>query len=176
MPFQQRQFSTWTSFFQSKNKQTTDINVQLRELDPKKVKLTFSDIWQDYKHFKQSYYFFQKYVMESEEQKGQITIDPKEFSLKKWFIEFFWTNSDKHGTVTPQAYFYKIVFLILGYALWRLRRKPAEYYYHWHDPLENQINQNLQENQQRLKHNKKIDQWWKQEKKLAESYESTAKQ
>ena len=36
-----------------------DLNQQIRELDESKVKVTFGDIWQDYKNFRNSYYFRQ---------------------------------------------------------------------------------------------------------------------
>ena len=34
-----------------------DLNQQISELDERKVKVTFKDIWHDYKNFRNAYYF-----------------------------------------------------------------------------------------------------------------------
>ena len=46
-------------FMASTTKQDFDINKQIADLDERKVRLTFRDIWVDYRNFRQAYYFFQ---------------------------------------------------------------------------------------------------------------------
>lgn len=46
---------SWSSFFTKTNEK--DDNITISELDPKKVKLTFTDIFNDYKMFRQEYIF-----------------------------------------------------------------------------------------------------------------------
>ena len=111
-----------------------DINQQIRDLDPNKLKLTFKDIYTDYQHFRSAYYFQQVESPREVFDRNQIPVDVKNFKFFKWLVEFF-KKGDDHRRFSVQEYFYKICMLLILWALWRLCRKPIEKYYHWDDPL-----------------------------------------
>eukprot|EP00347_Sterkiella_histriomuscorum_P004082 403361817 len=146
------------SFPQSKD---DDINIQIRDLDSKKLKLTFNDIFQDYKNFRSNYYFYQMESPKDRLAKMQVDVDTKSFKIQDWLVDFFYFRHGQSPLLSAEDIFTKFIMIISLFLLYRLVRKPYEWYYHWDDPLQGQSNKSLDANfAERLKHKKKIRKWW----------------
>ena len=54
------------------------------ELNEKKVELTFTDIWEDYKMFRRSYYFMQLKTARQQMDENMVEVDTKNFSMLEY--------------------------------------------------------------------------------------------
>jgi hypothetical protein len=82
--FQMRHFSLITKVFGSSNK-SIDTNKALSDLNVERdCQLTFKDIWQDYRHFKDAFYYhqFPNPSVEQRRPERQVDVDMNKFSLR----------------------------------------------------------------------------------------------
>ena len=88
-----------------------DINVQLRALQEDKVKVTFNDIWRDYKMYKKSYYFHQ--VQEKAkvtQSREQVPVDIDAFSYRS-YIKWLVFEAHRGPIYEPSVMFSKLLFI-----------------------------------------------------------------
>ena len=141
-----------------------DINEQLSSLRESDVKVTFSDIWHDYKMYRRSYFYHQ--VIESPKkfyQRNEVKVDVDKFSFFEYFI---WVL--KHGQDLPYDHPASILckLLILSFIMggsWILT-KPMKIYYDYKDPLLKDCDDSLvgisaEVTLRRLKYKKKMANW-----------------
>ena len=111
-----------------------DINQQIRELDERKVKVTFKDIWQDYRNFRSAYYFRQLPTPKEVFEKHEVQVDTKNFRMAIFLVDLFKNHKNPpRGSVSN--WFTHLVLIMAVWFGWRIGRKPFEWYYHWDDPL-----------------------------------------
>ena len=115
-------------------KGNSDINQQIAELDEKKLRLTFKDIWADYKNFRSAYYFTQYPSPKEYYEKAAVHVDTKNFKIGQFFFDLA-KNHGKHPYLSPSYFFTSLALMLITFYTWRLVRRPVEIYYHWDDPL-----------------------------------------
>ena len=152
------------------NLQNVDINEQLSSLRESDVKITFSDIWNDYKNYRLAYYYYTdervaKFVKREPgcDDKGEFPVDVDNFSVRKyawWVIKHL--GSHERGTF-PHLYTFLFVLTIFAGSA-RLGFEVKGLMYGYKDPLvkdeEDAIDQVSAENTlRRLKYRRKIKDW-----------------
>ena len=69
------------SNIQQKRERRSDFNEQYAKLDERKVEVTLRDIYRDYRHYRNAYYF-----ISTKREEEPPPIDPAQFSVKKLFV------------------------------------------------------------------------------------------
>ena len=79
-----------------------DINEQLGSLRESDVKVTFTDIWRDYKNYRTAYYFVESEKLQKDlknepgtDEKGEVPVNIDNFSFRK-YIKFVYKHSESH--------------------------------------------------------------------------------
>ena len=88
-----------------------------------------------------------------------VEVDMKKFSVRKSFYEVIY-NFQTHPWLSP-SHFFSAMFLFIGsFLIYRLARRPIEWYYDWDDPLEVVSNATSKEHtRERLKYKNRVKGW-----------------
>ena len=111
----------------------------MNSLDPKKdCQLTFKDIWNDYKHFKTAYYYTQVDPTPGEklkDPKNVVEVDMKKFNLRQSMWSYFWYGNKLESKNSSAYLFSSMAQIACLIVIFKLVRKPYEWYYHFDDQL-----------------------------------------
>lgn len=112
----------------------------LRSAQESKVRLTFTDIWRDYKNYRNAYYFHKVIPTPREIVQKELEKDPvpplDKFSLwqtLKWLI----ANRQAHESLSPNDIFCKMLYITILLVFGKVIAVQKRWYYNWKDPLVN---------------------------------------
>jgi hypothetical protein len=140
--------------------------------------VTFKDIYHDYRNFRSAYYFYQLPSPKEIYEKNEVQIDTKNFKIPNALYDLI-KNHKKHVPLSPQYMFNNIMGLIITFYVWRLVRKPFEWYYHWDDPIKADdkaaaLNLKEEDIRERLRYKRKVKDWQLQQEANGEGSKSNS--
>ena len=141
-----------------------DINVQLRALKESKVKVTFRDIWRDYRMYHKSYFYYQVYEPSKESNKrDEVPVEVDRFSFKE-YSRWLMLHAPNLSFNEPSHVLSKLIQVTLIFGMCWFIQIPVRAYYDYKDPLLKDDGDTLQgvsaeATLRRLKYKKKTPDW-----------------
>jgi hypothetical protein len=128
--------------------------------------VTFTDIWRDYKQYRQAYYYHQIVLKPKDIIQKQIELTPvpnlDNYSTWKTLV-WIYENRDGHRFLGPTDVFCKLVYFWILTLIYLCVHYPVEWYYGWDDPMdlenEGSVEVDAESTLRRLKYKRKISNW-----------------
>jgi len=150
----------------TKKQPVDDINEQLRKVRESELKVTFGDIWQDYKNYRQAYYFSKVFETPKETyQRQAVQVDLENFTLKGQLM-YLYDNRANHQRYSPNWFATQLAYITFIFVVYAIVHVPYEWYYEFKDPYlsassddTDLIDQSAESTMRRLKYKKKVNNW-----------------